>query len=115
LDTAYTVTAAVVVLYCTFSAVMDFIRYQPILDSMAAAGVPSFWLPGLGAAKGAGAVGLLLGLLGVPLVGTAALIGIVLFFLGAILTHLRAGDRGYGLAAGFLTLALAALALDLAR
>jgi len=61
------------------------------------------------------AFGLLLGLLGVPLIGTAAAIGLILFFVCAIYTHMRAGDYSalFDLAIGFLLLAVAVLALDL--
>jgi DoxX-like protein len=57
-----------------------------------------------------------LGLAGVPLIGTAAAAGLVLFFVGAVSVHLRAGDYSpqLGLAVGFLLLAVASLALGLA-
>ncbi|GAA0351778.1 DoxX family protein [Actinoallomurus spadix] len=66
--------------------------------------------------KVAGAAGLLLGLAGVPLVGTAAAIGLILYFVCALYTHIRAHDYSvqFGLAGGFLALAVTALALDLA-
>jgi hypothetical protein len=48
------------------------------------------WIPLLGALKAAGAAGLLLGLLGVPWIGLAAGIGLVLFFAGALVVHVRA-------------------------
>jgi DoxX-like family len=68
------------------------------------------------ALKTAGAAGLLLGLIGVPVIGTAAAIGLILFFVCAIYTHVRAGDYSpqFGLANGYLLLAVATLALDLA-
>ena len=57
----------------------------------------------------------LLGFIGVPLIGTAAAIGLVLFFVCAIYTHLLARDYSpqFGLAIGFLLLNVAALVLDL--
>jgi hypothetical protein len=55
--------------------------------------VPSSWLPALGTLKVAGAVGLLLGLLGVPYIDIAAAVGLVLFFLAAIGVHLRAREH----------------------
>ncbi|MBO0876647.1 MAG: DoxX family protein, partial [Pseudonocardia sp.] len=66
--------------------------------------------------KTAGAIGLLLGLLGVPLIGPAAAIGLVLFFVCAVHTHLLARDYSaqFGLAIGFLLLAAAALVSALA-
>jgi hypothetical protein len=53
-------------------------------------GVPQSWLAPLGVLKGAGAAGLLLGLLGLRSLGTAAAIGLVVFFAGALATHVRA-------------------------
>jgi hypothetical protein len=52
----------------------------------------------------------------VPLVGTAAAAGLVLFFVGAIAAHVRAGDYSpqFGLAVGFLVLAGVTLGLGLA-
>jgi hypothetical protein len=52
----------------------------------------------------------------VPLIGTAAAIGLVLFFVCALYTHVRASDYSsqFGLAIGFLLLAVAALVLGLA-
>jgi hypothetical protein len=67
----------------------------------------------LGTLKAAGALGLLVGLIGVPLIGTAAAVGLILFFVGAIITHLRVRDYSIGPAAAFLLLAVAALVLGL--
>jgi hypothetical protein len=44
----------------------------------------------LGAFKAAGAAGLLIGLLGVRPLGIAAAVGLVAFFVGAVITHIRA-------------------------
>jgi uncharacterized membrane protein len=70
----------------------------------------------LQAVERARAVGLLLGVIGVPLIGTAAAIGLILFFVCAVYTHMRAGDYSpqFVLATGFLLLAVTALVLDLA-
>ena len=55
-------------------------------------------------------------LIGVSLIGTAAAIGLILFFVGAVYTHVRASDYStqFGLAIGFLSLAVATLVLGLA-
>jgi hypothetical protein len=58
--------------------------------------------------------GLILGLAGVPLVGELAAAGFIGFFLGAIAAHLRARDTAVAFPAGFLALAVATLALNLA-
>ena len=49
-----------------------------------------------------------------PLIGVAAAGGLVLFFVGAIVTHLRARDYSFGLAVVFLMLSVTALVLRLA-
>ena len=66
----------------------------------------------LGILKAAGAIGLLVGI-AVPQIGIAAAAGLVLFFIAAIITHLRAHDYSFGLAVVFLLLAVAALVLRL--
>lgn len=99
-----------------FSGIAALAHLRPILPGMARAGVPESWLTfPIGTLKTAGAAGLLLGLLGLPLVGTAAATGLVLFFVCAVYTHLLAGDHSpqLGLAVGFLGLAVAALLLGL--
>ena len=96
-----------------FSATLDFTRYKQILINMARVGVPQSWITTLGILKTAGAIGLLIGI-GAPLIGTAAAIGLVLFFVGAIIIHLRARDYSFGLAVVFLLLAVAALVLRVA-
>jgi hypothetical protein len=72
-----------------WAAVADFLRAGFVLGNAAALDLPPGWLIPLGLLKAAGAAGLLLGLAGVPLVGTAAAIGLVLFFLGAVGLHVR--------------------------
>lgn len=52
--------------------------------------LPASTIPLWASLQLAGAVGLLFGLLGVPVIGVAAAIGLVLFFVGAALAHLRA-------------------------
>lgn len=96
-----------------FSATLDFIRFKQVLINMAKAGVSESWITTLGLLKAAGAVGLLTGIR-VPLIGIAAAIGLVLFFVRAIITHLRAHDYSFGLAVVFLLLAVTALVLRVA-
>ena len=115
--TAYVVVTLLAIAAYTFSGVAALVHFKPILPGMAKAGVPESWLTfPIGTLKTAGAVGLLLGVIGVPLIGTAAAVGLILFFVCAIYTHMRAGDYSpqFGLAIGFLLLAVAALVLDLA-
>jgi len=95
-----------------YAAASDFTRPAWLLNNMKKLGVPTSWLPILGVLKAAGAIGLLCGL-AVPLIGVASGVGLTLFFIGAVITHLRAGDRslGNGVPVLFLLAALAALIL----
>jgi hypothetical protein len=71
------------------------------------------WMVPLGTVLACGAAGLLTGLV-VPALGTAAAIGLVLYFICAVTAHLRVRDRQIGGAVFFLLLAAAALSTDLA-
>jgi hypothetical protein len=71
-------------------------------------GVPYAWIPWLGTALGAGALGLLAGFV-VPALGVAAGVGLVLYFVGALGAHVRVGDRYLGPWAFCFVLAVAAL------
>lgn len=74
-------------------------------------GVPLEWFPFLGACEIAGAAGVLGGLAS-PLIGIAAALGVVLYFIGAIAAHLRVGDvKGVLSPAMCLCLSAATLAL----
>lgn len=108
--TAYLVLTLLAAAANIFSATCDFVRYKHVSIAMAKAGVPDSWMTPLGLLKAAAALGLLIGFV-VPPIGTAAAIGLVLFFVGAIITHLRAHDYSFGLAVGFLVLAVAVLVL----
>jgi hypothetical protein len=115
-DTAYLVVAILAIAANALSGIAALAHFRPILPAMARAGVPESWLTfPIGTLKTAGAAGLLLGLAGVPLIGTAAAVGLVLFFVCAVYTHIRAGDYSpqFGLAIGFLLLAMATLGLGL--
>jgi hypothetical protein len=110
---AVTVTAVVVY---AFSGIAAIAHLRVILPGMARVGVPESWLVfPIGILKVAGALGLLLGLFGVPLIGAAAAIGLILYFVCAVYTHLRAGDYSvqFGLAIFLVFLATAALVVDL--
>ena len=71
-------------------AIPDFIPAGFVLANSAKVHVPRSWLPMLGALKLAGAAGLLVGLGGPPAIGIAAATGLGLFFIGAVIAHLRA-------------------------
>jgi hypothetical protein len=117
MSTAHLPVAFVAIAANGFSGIAALVHFKPILPGMVKAGVPESWLTfPIGTLKTAGAAGLLLGLAGVPLVGTAAAIGLILFFVCAVYTHIRANDYSsqFYLANGFLLIAVATLGLGLA-
>jgi hypothetical protein len=71
------------------------------------------WNRPLGVLLAAGALGLLVGF-AVPALGALAAAGLVLYFLGAFGAHLRAHNYQFGAWAGYFSLAVAALAVNLA-
>jgi DoxX-like family len=111
--TAYLAVTVVLAAYLAFSAGADFVRWNKVLVVMARAGVPESWLTPLGGVKAAGAVGLLVGIAVHP-IGIAAACGVILFFVGAIITHIRARFYSFGSPSSFLLMAVAALVLRLA-
>jgi hypothetical protein len=71
--------------------------------------VPLKWFPWLSACEFAGGIGLLVGIVWPP-AGLAASVALVLYFVGAVIAHLRVGDfKGLGPAVFFLCLAVACL------
>jgi hypothetical protein len=95
-------------------AVPDYIPARFVLANSAKVGVARSWLPTLGTLKLAGAVGLIAGLLGLPAIGVAAAAGLVLFFIGAVIAHVRARVL-YNITfpGGYLALSAASLVLML--
>jgi len=114
MPTAYLIVTVLTVVANLAIALADLMRARFVLANSASVGVPESWLVPLGLVKAAGAAGLLLGLAGVPLIGTAAAAGPVLFFVGAVLTHLRARNYALGFPGAFLALAVGTLVLGLA-
>jgi hypothetical protein len=79
-------------------------------------GVRRSWLLPLAVLKAAGAAGLVVGLLGVRLLGIAAAIGLVLFFTGALATHVRARVyHNIAVPGAYLAPAAASAAIAIAR
>jgi len=111
--TAYIVVTVATIVALTFSATADFVRYHQVLTNMAKAGVPESWLTKLDILKAAGAVGLLVGIV-VPPIGIAAAVGVILFFVGAIITHLRARWYSFSYPSVYLLLAVGCLVLGVA-
>ena len=87
--TAYVVATILTAAVTAYSAIAALNHFEWILANMTKYGVPHSWLSPLGSLKAAGALGLLVGI-GVPLIGTAASVGLILYFVGAIVTVMRA-------------------------
>lgn len=114
-QTIYLVTVVVTAVTTIAIAIPDFIPAQFVLANSARVGVPRSWLPLLGGLKLAGGAGLLVGLAGAPLLGVAAAAGLVAYFVGAVVTHVRAGVlSNIGFPAAYLLLSTASLAILLA-
>ncbi|GAB3974132.1 DoxX family protein [Plantactinospora veratri] len=74
--------------------------------------VPRSWVPVLGLMLAAGSSGLLAGFV-VPVLGTLAAAGLVLYFFGALVAHLRVNSRQLAGWAVFFATAVAALTVNL--
>ncbi|MBW5249485.1 DoxX family protein [Streptomyces sp. P01-B04] len=89
-------------------AIADYARAPFVLANSAEVGLPPTALPYLATLKLAGAAGLLMGLLGFHWLGLAAGAGLTVFFIGAVLAHVRARVFcNIAFPGGFLLLAVA--------
>nr|WP_234321060.1 DoxX family protein [Streptomyces katrae] len=110
---AYAAVAGLLALVLAASAAFSLQRNEAIVASMRKVQVPDSWLPRLAALKAAGAAGLVAGLWVTPL-GVAAAVGVTLYFIGAVISHLRVKDFELAPAATLALVAAAALALRVA-
>lgn len=94
-----------------WAAYVDFARSEWVIENMMRYGIPRSWLFPLGVLKATGAAGLLISF-GSPHIAFAASGGLVLYFIGAIVTVIRSGLYAHlRYPAPFLLLALASFAL----
>lgn len=108
---AYIILSSVLALACLASGLSKITAQQGMVDQLTGLGVASRFIPVLGTLLVAGAAGLVIGNW-VGALGVAAAACLVLYFLGAVLTHLRAGDaKGSTPPAVLATTAAAALIL----
>lgn len=106
----YAIVAALMSAVLLVSAGAKFTRPKRLVDQMSTLGLPYRMLPLLGSAQIAGAGGLVIGLWWGAL-GLAAAVGLTLYFVGAVATHLRASDyRGAPPAAVLTTVSIALIA-----
>ncbi|MFD0362988.1 DoxX family protein [Nocardia sp. GCM10030253] len=93
MSAAHVIITVLAAVWVGFSAVSLFLHAKWVVEPLTDYGVPRSWWPWLGLAKAVGALGLLVGLF-VPAIGVAAAVGLVLYFVGAVITVVRA--RSYG-------------------
>lgn len=89
MNTAYVIVTVIAALWVGFSAFSLLRRAPFVVDPLIEYGVPRTWWTPLGLAKAAGSIGLIAGLW-IPALGIAAAVGLILYFLGAVVTVLRA-------------------------
>ena len=104
----YIVITLLAALANAYAASLNFVGAESVKVVADKVQVSQRWMVPFGILLGSGALGLLIGF-AVPALGTAAAIGLVLYFICALTAHLRVRDPGIGGAVTFLLLALAAL------
>lgn len=87
---AFVVVTILTAAWVGYSAAALFFGAKWVVQALTDYGVPRSWWPWLGTAKAAGAAGLLVGLF-VPVIGVTAAVGLMLYFVGAVVTVVRAG------------------------
>jgi hypothetical protein len=112
LHAAYLGVTIVLAVLAVFSRIGKLRRDPKIVHTIhKVIGVPLQYFLHLAACEFAGAIGLVLGIWW-PLLGIAAGAGLAVYFLGAVVSHVRVGDvNGIGPAAVMLIISVAAVAL----
>ncbi len=104
---AYVVVSSLLSLALLFSGFTKVTGQQAIVDQLVGLGVARRFVPVLGGLLVAGAAGLIVGSW-VEYLGVAAAACLVLYFVGGVVTHLRAGDAKGAMPTVVLTVASAA-------
>jgi DoxX-like family len=110
---AYLVITILVALANSYASSLNFVGAESVKVVADHVQVSRKWMIPFGTLLAFGAVGLLAGF-AVPALGTAAAIGLVLYFICALSAHIRVRDPQTAGAVSFLVLAVAALIVDLA-
>lgn len=109
---AYVVVTIVVALANSCAAALNFAGAESVKIVADEVRVSRKWMIRFGILLACGAVGLLIGF-AVPALGTAAAIGLVVYFICAVSAHIRVRDPKVAGAVSFLVMAVAALAVGL--
>ncbi len=110
---AYIVTTIVAALATGYAASLNFVGAESVKVVADRVQVSQKWMIPFGILLASGGIGLLIGLT-LPVLGTAAGIGLVLYFICALSAHIRARDPQIAGAVSFLVLVAAALTSELA-
>lgn len=108
----YVVITILAALANGYAAVLNFVGAESVKVVAGKVRVSQECMIPFGILLACGALGLLIGFV-VPVLGTAAAIGLVLYFICALSAHLRVRDPGIGGAVNFLVLAVAAVITNL--
>lgn len=108
----YVVVTLVVALANGYAAALNLAGAESVKIVAEKVRVPQKWMIPFGILLASGAVGLLAGF-AVPLLGTAAATGLVVYFICAVSAHIRVRDPKVAGAVSFLVMAVAALAVSL--
>lgn len=112
--TIYVVVVVLAALATSVAAALNFVGAASVKATADRLRVSRAWMIPFGMLLAAGAVGLVSGF-ALPILGEAAAIGLVLYFVCALAAHARAHDRNIGGAVSFLVLAVAALIAEVGR
>ena len=108
MSTISTVLAALLIIVCIGSALMDFRKPEKLVEEMKKLKVPAERLPLLGAIKILGAIGVAIGFQKVRL-GELAGVGLSLYFAIATVTHTRVKDSVKDTAPAFILFVMSVL------
>lgn len=90
----YLVVAILLSVGLVMSGGLKLVKNPRVVEGIGGLGVPLSWFPVLAALEIASAAGLVIGSWFAPL-GIAAGVGVVMYFTGAVTTHLRAHNREF--------------------
>lgn len=110
---AAAIVSALLALTLLASGAMKIRRAPAVVANLTPLGIPERTIPGLGALEIAATLGLFAGFFWWP-IGAAAAIGAIVYFAGAVVTHLRARDNAIAPATALMLVSAATLVLILA-
>ena len=105
MNIALIILTALLGLATAFSAVGKFSKNPKAVDMLRQLGITDSQIRTLGIVEVLGALGLLVGIW-IPILGLLAAIGFVLYFLGALIKHVRAKDAAKDMAPAVVLLVL---------